>query len=38
MDVAKAVSSQKAGMVELRVDKNGIIHTICGKVSLIMVI
>ena len=33
MDVAKAVSSQKAGMVELRVDKNGIIHTICGKVS-----
>ncbi len=33
MDVAKAVSAQKAGMVELRVEKNGIIHTICGKVS-----
>ena len=33
MDVAKAVSAQKAGMVELRVEKNGIIHTVCGKVS-----
>ena len=33
MDVAKAVSDQKAGMVELRVEKTGIIHTICGKVS-----
>ena len=33
MDVAKAVKSQKAGMVELRVDKTGIVHTICGKVS-----
>ena len=33
MDVAKAVSSQKAGMVELRVEKTGIVHTICGKVS-----
>ena len=33
MDVAKAVSSQKAGMVELRVEKAGIVHTICGKVS-----
>ena len=33
MDVAKAVSNQKAGMVELRVEKTGIIHTICGKVS-----
>ena len=32
-DVAKAVSDQKAGMVELRVEKTGIIHTICGKVS-----
>jgi len=32
-DVAKAVSDQKAGMVELRVEKSGIIHTICGKVS-----
>jgi large subunit ribosomal protein L1 len=33
MDVAKAVSSQKAGMVELRVEKTGIVHTICGKIS-----
>ena len=33
MDVAKAVSDQKAGMVELRVEKTGIVHTICGKVS-----
>ena len=33
MDVAKAVSNQKAGMVELRVEKTGIIHTACGKVS-----
>ena len=33
MDVAKAVSDQKAGMVELRVEKTGIIHTVCGKVS-----
>ena len=33
MDVAKAVSDQKAGMIELRVEKTGIIHTICGKVS-----
>ena len=33
MDVAKAVSDQKSGMVELRVEKTGIIHTICGKVS-----
>ena len=33
MDVAKAVSDLKAGMVELRVEKTGIIHTICGKVS-----
>ena len=33
MDVAKAVSNLKAGMVELRVEKTGIIHTICGKVS-----
>jgi large subunit ribosomal protein L1 len=33
MDVAKAVADQKAGMVELRVEKTGIIHTICGKVS-----
>ncbi len=33
MDVAKAVSNQKAGMVELRVEKTGIVHTVCGKIS-----
>ncbi len=33
MDVAKAVLDLKAGMVELRVEKTGIIHAICGKVS-----
>ena len=33
MDVAKAVSEQKAGMVELRVEKTGIVHTVCGKIS-----
>jgi len=33
MDVSKAVKEIKAGKVELRVDKNGIIHTICGKTS-----
>ena len=33
MNVAKAVSEQKSGMVELRVEKTGIVHTICGKVS-----
>ena len=33
MDVAKAVTDLKAGMVELRVEKAGIVHTICGKVS-----
>ncbi len=33
MDVAKAVRDQKAGMVELRVEKTGIVHTVCGKVS-----
>jgi len=32
-DVAKAVSDQKSGMVELRVEKTGIIHTVCGKIS-----
>ena len=32
-NVAKAVSDQKSGMVELRVEKTGIIHTVCGKVS-----
>lgn len=33
MDVAKAVKEIKAGKIELRVEKNGIIHAICGKVS-----
>ena len=33
MDVGKAVKEIKAGKLELRVDKNGIIHTICGKTS-----
>ena len=33
MDVVKAVNDQKAGMVELRVEKTGIVHTVCGKVS-----
>ena len=33
MDVAKAVTELKAGMVELRVEKAGIVHTVCGKVS-----
>ncbi len=33
MNVAKAVSDLKAGMVELRVEKTGIVHTICGRVS-----
>ena len=33
MDVAKAVKDLKAGQVELRVESNGIIHVVCGKVS-----
>ena len=33
VDVSKAVRDQKAGMVELRVEKTGIVHTVCGKVS-----
>jgi len=33
MDVAKAVKDFKAGQVELRVEKTGIIHVSCGKVS-----
>ena len=33
MDVAKAVGDQKSGMVELRVEKTGIVHTVCAKVS-----
>jgi len=33
MDVGTAVKELKAGKIELRVDKTGIIHTVCGKVS-----
>ena len=33
MDVAKAINELKAGRVELRVEKNGIIHVQCGKSS-----
>ena len=33
MDVGKAVRELKAGQVELRVEKTGIIHVTCGKVS-----
>ncbi len=33
MDVGKAVKELKAGQVELRVEKTGIIHVTCGKVS-----
>ena len=33
MDVAKAVQEIKAGKVEFRVDKAGVIHAPCGKVS-----
>jgi large subunit ribosomal protein L1 len=32
-DVGRAVSEQKAGKVEYRVDKNGIIHCVVGKAS-----
>ncbi|MFH1853229.1 MAG: 50S ribosomal protein L1 [Candidatus Neomarinimicrobiota bacterium] len=32
-DVASAVREVKAGRIELRVDKTGIIHALCGKVS-----
>lgn len=32
-DVAKVVNELKAGMIEFRVDKNGIIHTTVGKKS-----
>ena len=34
MDVAQAVSDQKAGKVEYRVDKSGIVHTSIGKKSI----
>ena len=33
MDVAKAVENQKAGQVEYRVDKQGLIHATIGKAS-----
>ncbi len=33
MDVGKAVKEIKAGKIELRVEKNGIVHAACGKVS-----
>jgi large subunit ribosomal protein L1 len=33
MDVANAVKELKAGKIELRVDKTGIIHTAFGKTS-----
>ena len=33
MDVGNAVKELKAGKIELRVDKTGIIHAVCGKVS-----
>tara|TARA_B100000029_G_C17567916_1_gene955639 strand:- start:1150 stop:1842 length:693 start_codon:yes stop_codon:yes gene_type:complete len=33
LDIAKAVKEIKSGQVELRVDKNGIIHVVCGKIS-----
>ncbi len=33
MDIASAVKELKAGKIELRVDKAGIIHAPCGKVS-----
>ena len=32
-DVAKAIADVKAGKVEYRLDKNNIVHVICGKVS-----
>ena len=32
-DVAKAVQEQKAGKVEYRTDKNGIVHVLIGKKS-----
>lgn len=33
MEVGKAVKELKAGKIELRVDKTGIIHAACGKIS-----
>ncbi len=34
MDVAKAVEEVKAGKVEFRVDKTGVIHAPVGKIEL----
>jgi large subunit ribosomal protein L1 len=34
MDVAKAVKEVKQGKIDFKVDKNGIIHTSIGKVSM----
>jgi large subunit ribosomal protein L1 len=33
MDVAKAVADVKAGKIDFRVDKTGIVHAAIGKVS-----
>ena len=33
LDVGKAVKCLKAGQIELRVEKNGIVHAQCGKLS-----
>jgi large subunit ribosomal protein L1 len=33
LDVAKAVQEVKAGKIDFKVDKNGIVHTSVGKVS-----
>ena len=33
MDVAKAVSEVKAGKIDFKVDKTGIVHAAIGKVS-----
>ena len=33
MDIAKAVTEIKAGKIDFKVDKSGIIHTSVGKVS-----
>ena len=33
MDIAKAISDVKAGKIDFRVDKSGIIHASVGKVS-----
>ena len=33
LDIAKAVEESKAGKIEFRVDKNGIIHNSIGKLS-----